>query len=154
MADRMQRMWSPATSLGYELVLAGDEAEFQIAPSFALQSAQDRLIRDFTVTRIVGNLQFSSTGETVFMYGIRFANENEPVGTYNPGTDQTIDWMLWGSVIVPDTTALGIAASTVEIDNRSQRKSHGMDSACRLFVFNASGNDGYVSVALRTLVLI
>ena len=154
MAERMQRIWSPATSLGYDSILAGNEAEFQIAPSFALQQSQDRIIRDFTVTRIVGNLQFTSTAETVFMYGIRFGNENEPVGTYNPGSDQTIDWMLWGSIVVGNTTQLGIAASTVEIDNRSQRKSRGMDSACRLYVLNAAGANGYVSVALRTLMLV
>ena len=154
MAERMQRMWSPGTSVGYDSILAGDVGEYQLAPSAALQSSQNRLVRDFTVTRIVGNLQFTSVSETVFMYGIRFANENEPIGTYNPGTDQTIDWMLWGSIVVGNTTQLGIAASSVEIDNRSQRKSHGLDSGCRLFIVNIAGDDGYVSVALRTLMLV
>ena len=154
MAERMQRMWSPGTNLGYEIMALGDELEFRIFPSLALEQSQDRSVRDFTVTRIVGNLQFSSASESVMMWGIRLANEAEAIGTFNPGHDQTIDWMLWGSISVGTTNQLGIAASTIEIDNRSQRKSRGMDSSLRLYIYNAAGGTAEVSVALRVLALI
>ena len=155
MADRMQRVWSQGTTLGFDTLVLGAEVEYRVFPSASLEAATDRSMRDFTITRIVGKLQFESQGNTSFMYGFRLANEAEPLGTYNPGHDQAIDWMIWGgtSVLYP-TGGAGPRVSTVEIDNRSQRKSRGMDSSLRLYVYNAAGSTGYVAWHGRVLSLI
>ena len=155
MADRMQRAWSQGTTLGYDTLALGAEVEYRVFPSASLEAATDRSIRDFTVTRIIGNLQFKSQGGTTFLYGFRLANEAEPLGTYNPGVDQAIDWMLWGGTSVQyPTGGAGLQPITVEIDNRSQRKSRGMDSSLRLYVYNADGNTGYVAWHGRVLALV
>ena len=96
MADRMSRVWSPSSTLGPGELTLGAEAEYRIHPSSALENSQDRTMRDWTVTRIVASMSFYSAGSTTFLYGIRLAPESEPVGMINPGTDQTVDWMLWG----------------------------------------------------------
>ena len=149
MADRMSRVWSPATTLGYETMLVGDENEYRLHPSYALELSQDRTMRDWTITRIVGNMQFYSAGTTTFIYGVRVAAESEPVGMINPGADQTVDWMLWGGITV--RTSNNIPAIT--IDNRSQRKSRGMDSSLRLYIYNAAGATGYFAWTGRVLAL-
>ena len=155
MADRMSRVWSPSTTLGMSTLALGAEYEARLHPSYALESSQDRTMRDWTITRIVGMMQFNSDGETTFLYGIRLAPESEPVGMINPGTDQTVDWMLWGGVVVnkntdyPPTTGSG----NVRVDNRSQRKSRGMDSSLRLYVYNAAGSTGYFAWTGRVLAL-
>ena len=155
MADRMDRVWSPWTNLGFETMLLGDELEYRIFPSYALEASQDRTLRSFTVTRIVGQLQFKSDDNTTFMYGIRLAPESEPVGMINPGHDQTVDWMLWGGITVQNTSTTEISGSgNVHIDNRSQRKSRGMDSSLRLYIYNAAGNTGYVAITGRVLSLV
>ena len=154
MADRMSRVWSPFTNLGFESMSLGDEIEYRIMPSSALESAQERTMRDWTVTRIVGNLQFNSQGETTFLYGIRLAPEAEIVGSINPGHDQCVDWMLWGGITVFDTSTTEIVGSgNVHLDNRSQRKSRGMDSSLRLYIYNAAGDTGGFSVTGRVLAL-
>ena len=154
MADRMNRVWSPSTTLGLETLALGGEFEARLFPSSALQASQDRTLRDFTVTRIVGLLQFLTTGATTFLYGIRLAPESEPVGMINPGTDQTVDWMLWGGVYIDNSGQPEInGAGNVYIDNRSQRKSRGMDSSLRLYVYNASGSTGLISWNGRVLGL-
>ena len=155
MADRMQRVWSQGSSLGWDAMTLGAELEYRIFPSSSLETATDRSIRDFTVTRIIGNLQLQSQASTVFLYGIRLAQEAEPPGTYNPGVDQAIDWILWGGVTVNyPNLGYGPIVHTVDIDNRSQRKSRGMDSGLRLYVYNAAGSTGYVSWNGRVLALI
>ena len=152
MADRMSRVWSPGTNLGPQQITLGAELEYRIFPSLALETSTDRSIRDFTITRIVGQLQFTSLGETTFLYGIRIAPEGEPLGTYNPGVDQTIDWMLWGGIT--QSTSSAYPRDSILIDNRSQRKSRGMDSALRLYIYNAAGSTGYVAWTGRVLALI
>ncbi len=152
MADRMRRVWSPSTTLGAETMALGAETEYRIHPSFALESSQDRTMRDWTITRIVGSMTFYSAGVTTFLYGVRVAAESEPVGMINPGTDQTVDWMLWGGFTTTDAGAYG-TQSTVEIDNRSQRKSRGMDSSLRLYIYNAAGSTGYFAWTGRVLAL-
>ena len=156
MADRMDRVWSPFTNLGFEGMNLGDELEYRIFPSFALETSQDRTLRSFTVTRILMDLQFRSLGLTSFMYGVRLAPESEAVGMINPGAEQTVDWMLWGGVTVATGSGeSGIAgAGNVHVDNRSQRKSRGMDSSLRLYVFNAAGSTGSVSIIGRVLSLV
>jgi len=154
MADRMSRVWSPSTTLGLNTLTLGSEYEARLHPSNALESSQDRTMRDWTITRIVGSLQFVSDSETTFLYGIRLAPESEPVGMINPGTDQTVDWMLWGGVYVHNSSTSEIAGSgNVHIDNRSQRKSRGMDSSLRLYVYNAAGSTGDFAWTGRVLAL-
>ena len=155
MADRMSRVWSPSTTLGYTTLTLGTEIEARLMPSTALELSQDRTMRDYTVTRIVGMLQFTSSFETTFLYGIRLAPESEPVGMVNPGTDQTVDWMLWGGVTVQRGAAYTDTAGSgnVMVDNRSQRKSRGMDSSLRLYIYNAAGSTGYYSWTGRVLAL-
>jgi len=153
--DRMSRVWSPSTTLGYTTMTLGAEVEGRLMPSSALEQSQDRTMRDFTVTRIVGMLQFRSNAETTFLYGIRLAPESEPIGMVNPGTDQTVDWMLWGGVTVNHTSSYPATAGAgnVMIDNRSQRKSRGMDSSLRLYIYNAAGSTGFYSWTGRVLAL-
>jgi len=150
MADRMSRVWSPSTTLGLNTLTLGAEYEARLHPSTALELSQDRTMRDWTITRIVGELQFVSDGATTFLYGIRLAPESEPVGMINPGTDQTVDWMLWGGVYVRASTN---SFGNVHIDNRSQRKSRGMDSSLRLYVYNAAGSTGHFAWTGRVLAL-
>ena len=155
MAERMQRVWSQGSSLGYDTLTLGAKLEYRIFPSSSLETATDRSIRDFTVTRIIGNMNFQSQGQTTFIWGIRLAQEAEPAGTYNPGVDQAIDWILWGGRVVEyPTLGNGPISQLEKIDNRSQRKSRGMDSGLRLYVYNASGATGYVSWNGRVLALI
>ncbi len=157
MADRMERVWSSGSTVSPVTMTLGNEQEFRIFPSTSLESATDRSIRNFTVTRILGNLQFTTTGQTTFFYGIRLADESEPIGTYNPGVDQAIDWMYWGATIVQYPT-LGYGAQrgwyTEKVDIRSQRKARGMDSGLRLYVYNGDGNTGYMMWSGRVLSLI
>ena len=153
MADRMSRVWSPSTTLGFEEMVLGDELEYRIHPSSALEQSQDRTMRDWTITRIVGVLQFKSDSETTFMYGVRVAAESEPIGMINPGHDQTVDWMLWGGVTTGFNHNSQATSGIVHIDNRSQRKSRGMDSSLRLYVYNAAGSTGDVAWTGRVLAL-
>ena len=155
MADRMQRVWAQGSTVSSDTLTLGSKAEYRIFPTSSLETATDRSIRDFTVTRILGTLQFQSQGDTTFYYGIRLAQEAEPVGTYNPGVDQSIDWMLWGAMTVAwPTNGYGTKWDTVNIDNRSQRKSRGMDSSLRIYIYNGEGSTGYVQYHGRVLSLI
>ena len=155
MADRMQRVWAQGALLSPTTLTLGAQTELQLFPSATLEAATDRSIRDFTVTRIIANLQLQSQSETTFFWGIRLAQEAEPIGTYSPGTDQAIDWMLWGSARVSwPTNGYGLKWYQEKIDNRSQRKSRGMDSGLRLYVYNGDGATGYVMYGGRVLSLI
>ncbi len=155
MAERMQRVWAQGSTVSPDTLALGAEAEYRIFPSASLETATDRSIRDFTVTRIIANLQFQSHGENTFYYGIRLAQESEPVGTYNPGSDQAIDWMVWGALTVSyPTSGYGQKWYNVKIDNRSQRKSRGMDSGLRVYIYNGEGSTGAVQWHGRVLALI
>ena len=155
MAERMQRVWSPFSTVDEDTLTLGAEAEYRIFPSSSLESATDRSIRDFTVTRIIAKLQFKTQAQTTFYWGIRLAQESEPTGTFNPGGDQSIDWMLWGATTVGyPTNGYGQYWWTENIDNRSQRKSRGMDSSLRLYIYNGAGSTGYVAIHGRVLSLI
>ena len=155
MADRMQRIWAQGSNLTSTLLTLGSQSEIQLFPSSTLEAATDRSIRDFTITRIIGQLQFLTIADTTFFYGIRLAQEAEPVGTYSPGTDQAIDWMYWGATTVAyPNLGNGQKWFNVDIDNRSQRKSRGMDSGLRLYVYNGAGTSGYFLWHGRTLALV
>ena len=150
--DRMSRIWSPATTVVATQILSSGNAEVVIAPSQALEIAQDRTIRDWTVARIIGNLQVYSDGESSFFYGIRVANENETFAMIEPGADQTADWMWWGGMYTNSGDVY--PRDAIGIDNRSQRKSKGMESELRFYIQNVGPNTGYFVLNTRVLLLV
>ena len=154
--DRMARVWSPGTNVFPTVIINGGYSEQELAPSQALQTAQDRTIRDWTVTRIVGTMQFDlSVGDSAQVYvGIRIANENEVAGNLNPAGDQTADWMYWTGMACFGVREFPGVLPTLEIDNRSQRKSRGMESTLILYVYNAGPDTVYMNWSGRTLLLV
>ena len=63
--------------------------------------------------------------------------------------------MFWGAVVVQyPTNGYGTQWYTEKIDNRSQRKSRGMDSGLRLYVYNGAGSTGYYMWSGRVLALV
>ena len=155
--DRMARVWSPGTNVLDSTISNGGYSEIGLAPSLALLAAQDRIIRNWTVTRVVGRMQLDvADGDRAQVYvGIRVANENEVAGNISPGTEQTADWMYWTGVTV--SRVYGVAPSypvEIEIDNRSQRKSRGMESVLVLYTFNAGSDTVYMRWSGRTLLLV
>jgi len=154
--DRMARVWSPGTNVTATGIVNGGYSEIGLAPSAALLLAQDRIIRDWTVTRVVGNMQLrvGNTGDEATVYvGIRVANENEVAGNIGPGTEQTADWMYWQGINVNRNYGSHEPVQ-INIDNRSQRKSRGMESVLVLYTFNAGPDQVYMWWSGRTLLLI
>ena len=149
--DRMARVWSPTTTAGPIAVPAGAVFSAVLVPGVDLVTTQDRRMRDWTVTRIVGSLQFVTTGTTTFYYGIRVYNENETATAITPGSEPTADWMFWGAVTT-ENASFHIRDQVV-VDNRSQRKSRGMESELRIVIQN-SGNNGSVAWTGRCLLLV
>jgi len=151
--DRMSRVWSPGSNVGPSTLVNGAYSEIGLAPSIALLAAQDRILREWTVTRIIGQYQFESAGASTVFYGIRVANENETPGSIDPGVEQTADWMLWGGLYVAAGSSVE-PSETVMVDNRSQRKSRGMESVLVLYTFNAGPDTVDFWWTGRTLLLV
>ena len=155
--DRMARVWSPGSNVAASVIGIGGQSEIGLAPSAALLIAQDRIIRDWTVTRVIGTMQLDVAGGTdaqVYV-GIRVANENESVSTIRPAIEQTADWMFWTGVRVQKHTAVGMGVPvTIDIDNRSQRKSRGMESVLVLYTYNAGPSTVSMYWSGRTLLLV
>ena len=153
--DRMRRMWSPSTGGTALPLAAGNSLESDIAPSTTLQLSLDRTPRDWTIARIIGNIQFATQtaapNEANMYVGIRVANENEPHFMINPGIDQTADWMFWEGLVI--SSLFAEPANALSIDNRSQRKSRGEESKLRLYIFNGGPYDVYCWFSLRVLML-
>ena len=149
--DRMSRVWSPTTTVGKISLTGGNSIAMILVPGTELVTTQDRRMRDWTVTRIVGSLQFTSVGTTTFYYGVRVYNENESSNLVLPGDEPTADWMYWGGVTISTNSIY--PRDQVVVDNRSQRKSRGMDSELRL-VIQSSGSDGYLAWTGRCLLLV
>ena len=154
--DRMARVWSPGTNVAGVGIISGGYSEQELAPSNALQIAQDRAIRDWTVTRVVGRMQLdvATNGIAQVYVGIRVANENEVPGNLSPATEQTADWMYWTGVNVQKGDPTPVPAVEIEIDNRSQRKSRGMESTLILYVYNNGPDLVYMWWSGRTLLLV
>ena len=151
--DRMARVWSPTTTVGLLALTGGNSIAMVLVPGTELVLSQDRRMRDWTVTRIVGSLQFESIATTTFYYGVRVYNENEASNLVLPGDEPTADWMFWGAITIKGGGATMLPRDQVVIDNRSQRKSRGMDSELRL-VIQSSGADGYFAWTGRCLLLV
>ena len=154
--DRMARVWSPGTNVVATGLVNGGYSEQELAPSAALVLAQDRTIRDWTVTRVVGRMQLSvAAGDTAGVWvGIRVANENEVAGNLTPAGEQTADWMYWTGVRVDAGAPGAVLPVELEIDNRSQRKSRGMESTLILYVYNGGPDFVYMWWSGRTLLLV
>ena len=148
--DRMQRMWAPvhwgSTSLGAGGVARADCTAI-------LEASLGRQLRQWTVTRVVGTLQFAvAAGDTEFFYGMRVENENVPLGSIDPEPDATADWLFWGGGI---TDSAFLLRDAITIDNRSQRKSQGEQSKLYLYWENAGGaNTLYTTFHGRVLLLL
>ena len=155
--DRMARVWSPGTNVGPTGIAALGYSEIGLAPSAALTASQDRIVRDWTVTRILGRMQLDvSAGDRANVYvGIRIANENEVAGNITPGGEQTADWLYWTGLDVERlSTNTHVPAQEIVIDNRSQRKSRGMESVLVLYTYNAGPDFVYMWWSGRTLLLV
>ena len=154
--DRMSRVWSPGSNVTSSIIGPGGYSEIGLAPSQALLVAQDRIIRDWTVTRVVGRMQLDVASNDIAQayIGIRVANENEVAGNITPATDQTADWMYWAGVSVQRGDPTPIPAVEIEIDNRSQRKSRGMESVLVLYTYNVGPDLLYMWWSGRTLLLV
>ncbi len=147
--DRMERMWAPVqfgvTTLGPGGIARADCTAI-------LEAALGRELRKWTVTRVVGSLQFASTGAE-FFYGMRVENENVPLGTIDPEPDATADWLFWGGGEVQ--TDAFLLRDAITIDNRSQRKSLGEQSKLFLYWEHAgAANNLYTTFHGRVLLLL
>ena len=128
--DRMKRMWAPVHWDSATLAAGGIARADCTA---IVEASLGRELRQWTVTRVVGNLQFgSSSGDIEFFYGMRVENENVPLGSIDPEPDATADWLFWGGGIQVYTGGF-VMRDAISIDNRSQRKSQGEQS--KLFFY-------------------
>jgi len=148
MADRMARMWAPVRT-SIDTLAAG--AVMRIDMLSILEVALGRDFRQWTVTRIVGNLQVASSA-TEFVWGVRVENENVLLGSVDPLEDATADWILHGGLYT--NTSAVYPRDIVKIDNRSQRKSHGEQSKLFFYIQNTGGAGGQVGFIGRALMLI
>ena len=154
MADRMRRVWAPIDTGVLTLPANGDS--YALVNS-ELEQSLDRSVRQFTVTRVIAKVYVAPqiTNDVVYLFhGVRIENENVPVGTVNPIDDQDADWILHGTVWNWGEAAGWDEAKTVNIDNRSQRKSQGEQSELRWYMSNGGGNGLYVAVQGRALLLL
>ena len=148
--DRMQRMWVPVHWATTPLAPGGIARADCTA---ILEASLGRELRQWTVTRVVGMLQFSSVSAE-FFYGMRVDNENVPLGTIDPEPDATADWLFWGGGQVGYGDAFGLR-DAINIDNRSQRKSQGEQSKLFLYWEHAgAANTLYTSFHGRVLLLL
>ena len=149
--DRMQRMWAPVQWDTAGLAPGGIARADCTA---ILEASLGRELRQWTVTRVVGLLQFRvSAGEVEFFYGMRVDNENVPLGTIDPEPDSTADWVFWGGGITGNQQYN--LRDGISIDNRSQRKSQGEQSKLFLYWEHAgAANTLYITFHGRALLLL
>ena len=148
--DRMARAWAPIAVPSYTMVSG---AAISINCLVHLDTAMGRELRSWTVTRLVANLQLTSSGSSEFYWGLRVANENEPAGSIDPAFEQNADWVLWGGAMA-GVHPFGLAETLVPIDNRSQRKSRGNESQLLFYISNAGPDTGYIALHGRALMLL
>ncbi len=149
--DRMQRMWAPvqfpSVSLGAGGVMRAD-------CTATLEAALGRELRQWTVTRVVGNVQFTAINEPAeYFYGMRVENENVPLGSIDPEPDATADWIFWAGGIVQASNSW-YTRDMINIDNRSQRKSQGEQSKLFVYFENVGAGTLYTTMHARVLLLL
>ena len=81
--DRMQRMWAP---VHFDVANLAPGGIARADCTAILEASLGRELRQWTVTRVVGMLQFASD-QAEFFYGMRVENENVPLGTIDPEPD-------------------------------------------------------------------
>ena len=150
MADRMSRMWAPVNA---GIVMPpGSVTRTDVTSILEVQLG--RQLRDWTVTRFVGNLQVWSSlpGISEFMWGMRVENENVPLGTIDPEADMTANWIFHGGVW--NEIAYPAPRDLIAIDNRSQRKSQGEQSRLYFYMENTGAVTGEFRLIGRALMLL
>ena len=149
--DRMQRMWAP---LHWDSASLAPGGIARADCTAILEASLGRELRQWTVTRVVGLLQFAtSAGSIEFFYGMRVENENVPLGTIDPEPDATADWLFWGGGY--SSGADFQLRDGINIDNRSQRKSQGEQSKLFLYWEHAgAANTLYTTFHGRVLLLL
>jgi len=149
--DRMQRMWAP---VHFDTATLAPGGVARADCTAILEASLGRELRQWTVTRVVGTLQFyTSAGSTEFFYGMRVDNENVPLGTIDPEPDATADWLFWGGGKTGATSVY--LRDAINIDNRSQRKSQGEQSKLFLYWEHAgAANSLYTTFHGRVLLLL
>ena len=151
--DRMQRMWAP---VHWDSAAVAPGGVARADCTAILEASLGRELRQWTVTRVVGTLQFRSLGAE-FFYGMRVENENVPLGTIDPEPDATADWLFWGGGITesPGGEDFFYLRDAINIDNRSQRKSQGEQSKLFLYWEHAgAANTLYTTFHGRVLLLL
>ena len=149
MADRMTRMWAPMNVQPPLVMAAGSVARVNVLN--ILEVALGRTLRAWTVTRFICNLQVNSN-DTSFQWGLRVENENVALGSIDPEADSTADWISHGGVYVRQTAA--DVRDLIQIDNRSQRKSHGEQSDLFFYIENTGLVAGSFTLVGRVLLLL
>ena len=147
--DRMQRMWAP---LHFDVANLAPGGIARADCTAILEASLGRELRQWTVTRVVGMLQFASLGAE-FFYGMRVENENVALGTIDPEPDATADWLFWGGGYTSSEPLY--LRDAINIDNRSQRKSQGEQSKLFLYWEHAgAANTLYTTFHGRILLLL
>ena len=149
MADRMSRMWAPMSVQPTVAMAAG--AVVRVNCLNILETALGRTLRAWTVTRFICRLQFASS-DTSFQWGLRVENENVLLGSIDPEADSTADWISHGGLYTQVNSYE--PRDAIEIDNRSQRKSHGEQSDLYFYIENTGLVAGGFSLVGRTLLLL
>ena len=148
-------MWAPIQT-GVLTLTAGDTTALLV--NSVLETTLGREVRQFTVTRVIAKIYLAPyvNDQVVYMtHGMRIENENVASDAVDPADNETADWILHGTVWASGSTAAWNEARTVNIDNRSQRKSQGEESELRWYVKNVgASNTQYVAIQGRALLLL
>jgi len=150
-STRMRRLWAPFRVASTSIAAA---AVARVNLTTLVDTTQGRSVRQYTVTRIL--LQFSCAVDSqdlnVFGIGIRFDNENVALGSVNPLSDTTADWM-YHEEIQPSVLTFEMRDRVIR-DIRAQRKSRGNDMDLFLYVESNTSVAGDFITAGRVLLLI
>jgi len=148
-------MWAPIQS-GIMTLTAGETTALLV--NSVLEATLGREVRQFTVTRVIAKIYLApyADGQVVYMtHGMRIENENVAHDAVDPADNETADWILHGTVWASGEVARWQETNTVNIDNRSQRKSQGEESELRWYVKNVgASNWQYVAIQGRALLLL
>jgi len=151
MADRMRRQWMPFRT-GFSGMAGLDEIRISI--NSLINTALDRNLRDFTVTRLIFGFSAvfdSGTPETVSL-GVRFENDNVVVGTVDPAADSQAEWIYWEEVV--GNVGTMHQRDRIIRDIRSQRMSRGFNQEMFFYITNNGAVAGDFMLSGRALVLI
>jgi len=150
MADRMRRLWMPFRS---SIAPLAGSADARVDIKTFIESAQARNVQQFTITRMIIGMNFSSdTGPSSMIAGVRFENENVGAGTVSPITDATAEWLYWEEFMTEIGAISGRFRNFRDIG--TQRKSRGNDNNLFLYVSNTTAIAGDFQVSGRVLALI